>query len=493
MTSITPTDWTAITALANRVGLPVEKTTSLQRRLSTPPHTAGPIRLILGRKDCGIELLLGRWLDPDLVDAMKSHPGRPVVIGMQPDRVQPALVTWPAVANAKIQPGHIITLRIEDRLRPDVLAQLGTLGLIEQLILVVSLNQPLHVSEREFAKLLASYAVTVKVLVVGVPGHEASSDEFAEVSAVAVSAMAQAGFDAGRCLAAETWFANGKPPDGTLPNVGDYILHLGALTASHRESLIKTAIANLFTEIKELAEKTPGTSVPPIPADEQDRLTSELASYLADLGRTLLRQHNADAKPTTTESLQRSTLVALRGWSSFVGVEGHWMRYVERLRPGTHGIFLQEAEKAISDLTYDPGRGGSAESAFPADGERIMIETKRVAVGLGLGIVSFFAIGPLLKEAAVPLPDLANMLLSILVLVIVSVLGYSLASRFIRLVSGAVNAQPDPGRAPALLGWQTVQQRLTTWFREFITTQPLSPADECRNLAQKLGIPEKRS
>lgn len=169
------------------------------------------------------------------------------------------------------------------------------------------------------------------------------------------------------------------------------------------------------------------------------------------------------------------------------------MRYVERLRPGTHGIFLQEAEKAISDLTYDPGRGGSAESAFPADGERILIETKRVAVGLGLGIVSFFAIGPLLKEAAVPLPDLANMLLSILVLVIVSVLGYSLASRFIRPVSGAVNAQSDPGRAPALLGWQTVQQRLTTWFREFITTQPLSPADECRNLAQKLGIPEKRS
>jgi hypothetical protein len=446
----------------------------------------------LGRKDCGIELLLGRWLEPELVEEMKSQPGRPVVIGPRPELVQPALGTWPAVANTKIQPGHIVALRIVDKLRPDVLAQLGTLGLIEQLILVVSLNQPLHSSEREFVKLLASYAVTVKVLIVAVPGHEASSDELAEVSAVAVSAMAQAGFDSGRCLAAATWFAAGKPPDGTLANVGDYVLNLGSITPSHRESLINNALANLIAELEERAEKASGTSVPPIPTDEQDRLTSELESYLIDLGRTLLRQQNAAVKPTTTESLQRSAIEALRGWSSYVGVEGSWMRYVERLRPGAHGMFLQEAENAISDLTFDPGRGGIVESALPDGGDRILIETKRVAIGLGLGIVSFFAVGPLLKEAAVPLPDFANSLLAVLVLGVVSVLGYSLASRFIRPVSRSMSEAADPGRDPALIGWPSVQRRLTTWFGKFISAQPLSPADECRNLAQQLGIPEKR-
>jgi len=422
---------------------------------------------------------------------MKANPGRPIVIGHDPSRVQPALGGWTTITNNTIQPGHIVALRLEEKLRPDVLAQLGSLGEIDQLVLVVSLSSPLHISEREFAKQLASYATTIKVVVVAVPGHEPTVDDLAEVNAVAVAAMNQAGFDSGRCLATGIWFASGSPLAGSIANIGEFILNVGQITDSYRDSLGRSAAVGLFSDMKQLVEKAPTEKIVPVSVEDQDRLTKELSSYLADLGRTLTRQLAAKPDTTTAESLRRNTLDNLHGWSAYLGVEGHWMKYVDRLRSGAQIKLQAEAEKAISELSIDPGRAASQETPLPPGADRVMLETKRVALGLGLGLVCFFSIGQVLKQAPVPLPDLANTIISIVVLVVLSVLGYSLGSRFFRAGPRIQPIEREHGRPASLIGWQHVQQRLTTWFREFISAQPPLPADELRNLAQRLGITEK--
>jgi len=492
MTEIMASDWDALQGLARRVGLPDERVSLLRRRSDNCGTRPGnPYVLLAGRPDAGIELLLARWLSPEATDELQKVGGRPLVIGATPNEVRPRIGTWPGWKWPKFGPGHLLVLRTAGRPTADTLAQLLSLGYLDQVVVVTRLGQPLHMQERELAQALASVSATVRVLIVGLPGEEPTEGELAEVTAFAVSQMRQAGFRAGRCLGAAVWYTGGEKRSGTIADVGQFTAVDPTAVADGRNGMIRNALRSLIQDIGQKAEQLPTAAVP-VPDSECDRLIRELGSYLADLGRELNRQTEKPV-PLTTEVLRRYAVDALRGWGAYAGIEGHWLKYVEKIRPGTQAAFLAEAESAMSVLDFQPG-SKPVEIAAPVESspmvERLIVEAKRMGVGLALALVGYVLVLTTLGGQGAGLPPLAVTLLSYVTLLVGVILGYAAARPFFRVPLPGPRPEPPPVVRATVNGWLQIERRLTGWFSDHIRAKPASPAEECRALALRFGTLE---
>src|ERR1019366_535454 len=147
---ITSADWDALQSLALRVGLFSERVGLLRRRVeASSPRPGSPYKLMVGRPDAGIELLLARWLAPEAAEELIKVGDRPLVIGATPAEVRPRLGAWPSWKSTKVGPGHLIALRTTGKPAADTLAQLSSLGYMDQIVLVTRLGQPMHMYERD--------------------------------------------------------------------------------------------------------------------------------------------------------------------------------------------------------------------------------------------------------------------------------------------------------------------------------------------------------
>jgi len=489
---ILPADWDALQALAGRVGLSAERVGMLRRRVeNATPRPGSPYTLIVGRPDAGIELLLGRWLAPEAADELQKVSNRPLVIGPNPGEVRPRLGIWANWKTTAFGPGHLIALRTAGKPAADTLAQLLSLGHVDEAVLVTRLGQPLHMHERELAQALAGLAATVRVLVVGLPGEEPTDNELAEVSAFAASQMRQAGFREGRCLGAGVWFTGGPKRNGCIAEVGPFLAVNPDEVAVGRSGMIRNAIATLIADIRPKAEAMP-VVVSSVAEDECDRLIRELGAYLADLGKELTRQMDKPT-PLTTESLRRYAIDAIRSWGAYASIEGHWMKYVERLRPGTQASLLAEAEAAMALLEFQPG-SKPVEVVAPVESspmvDRLVVEAKRAGVGLVIGVVGYVVTSVLLDKE---LNDKVVQLLSYATLGVGAVLGYAIARPIFRVPVHVPRPEPPPVVPPALHGWVQIERRLTGWFSDNIRAKPATPVEECQALALRFGALEQNA
>ncbi|MBI1830468.1 MAG: hypothetical protein HYR84_03345 [Planctomycetes bacterium] len=490
---ISPADWDGLQALAGRVGLSTERVGILRRRVEdTGPRPGGPFTLIVGRPDAGIELLLARWLAPEAVDELRKVGDRPLVIGANPGEVKPRLGVWPGWQSSKMTAGHLIVVRTAGKPSADVIAQIQSLGYVDQVVIVTRLGQPLHMNEREIVQALAGLAATVRVLLVGIPGEEPTENELTEVTAFASNQMRQCGYREGRCLGAGVWFTGGEARPGCLPDVSAFLMVDPTQVAAGRTGMIRNAVVAVLAEIREKADKAP-VAYATIADDECDRLVKELGSYLADLGRELTRQIDKPGT-ATTETLRRYALDALKSWGAYASIEGHWMKYVEKVRPGTQAAFFAEAESALSLLDFQPGTkpaevAAQAESSPMVD--RLIIEAKRAGVGLAVGVAALIGTGIGLGPDGLDLkPAMVANILGYVALGVGGVLGYSLARPFFPVPTPAERPEPAPVVAPALSGWVQIERRLTGWFSDHIRAKPASPVEECQALAMRFGAAE---
>jgi hypothetical protein len=257
--------------------------------------------------------------------------------------------------------------------------------------------------------------------------------------------------------------------------------------------MIGLGMKGLFAEIHRAAKARPTEPQANISDDECGRLTHEMSNFVADLGREIDRQVET-RRAWTAESLRSYALDSVRGWGSLSGVEGHWLKYVERLRPGTQVALLEQAREAFALLDYKPGSAPnqSSEAAGTAALERLITEAKRLAVGLGLGLGAYLVVATLLgnKSATVALPALVVTLLCYAVLVIGTILGYGVGRLFFRQPQSPPQPKPAAAQLPAMHGWVQVDRRLTAWINERLRSQSVSPTEECQNLARRLGLEE---
>jgi hypothetical protein len=503
MTSMTTVDWDALQSLAGRVGLPTERINVVRRRLEPNLARPGsPYTLLVGRPNAGIELLLARWLRPEAAEALQTANDHPLVIGATPDQAQPRLGGWPMWKCSQWQSGHLIVWRTSAKPTADKLAQLSSLGYCEQMVLVTRLGQPLHAQERELARALAGLSATGRVLVVGTPGEEPTQADLAQVVAYAVNLMRRAGFNNGRCLGADVWFTGDSKPLGTTEDVGRVFSVDQRAVATGRTGMVTEVLSSLLSEIRQLAAHPPCTPQAVIAEEECQRLSGELTKYLADLGRELQRQAHR-RQPMTAAILQTYALDALRGWGAYTGIEGHWLKYIERLRPGTQVAFLAKAHAVMPWLEYEP-RHEPKKTPHHSTGspllDRLIVEAKRLGDGLLSGMAAYLLCAALLgsqtgspadHQGAIALPGMIATWLSYAALGVGGVLGYGVSCRGVR-VSAAEDQQASTlATSSYIRGWQQVERQLLAWFSEHIRRAQVSPLEECGKLAEQLGIKEE--
>jgi len=491
MTELEPKVWDDLEALASRTGLPVERVGLTRRRCAAPGDRPGsPYVLLAGRPDAGLELLLARWLAPEVAERMLEVGDHPLVIGPTPAQVQPRLGTWPSYPLPSHGPGHLLGLRVAQKPPADVVAQLGLLGYLDQLVLVTRLCQPLHQQERNLARTLAALAATARVLIVAVPGEEPAESDLAEVTAYAVNQLRQVGF-CGRCLGAGIWFTGAEYRPGTIPDIGAFLAVKADEVAAGRRGMCRQAVLEL---IEELRRKAISVAAPPpinVSDSESDRLIRELGGFLTDLGRELNRLAEK-RRPWSAELLRSYALDAIRGWGSYLGVEGIWLKFVERLRPGTQAAFIKEGKEAFALLDYEPGNEPAEEpKAVAAVQDRIVTEAKRLGVGLAMGVGAYLVVAALLGNAPGPvgLPGLVVTLLCYGALAVGTILGYGTGRSLFRTLQGARAGSLTP-RPPAIHGWVQVERRLTAWVSERLRAHPASPAEELQEMVNRLGLEE---
>jgi hypothetical protein len=490
MTDLALNEWDALQALAGRVGLPAERVGLVRRRCEVVGDRPGsPYVLLAGRPDAGLELLLARWLAPEVAEQLLQIGDRPLVIGAAPGQVRPRLGAWPGHVWRGWGPGHLLAMRPAPAPPADVLAQLGSLGYLDQVVLVTRLSQPLHQQERSLARSLAALAATARVLIVAVPGEEPSEKDLAEVTAYAVTQMRQAGFN-GRCLGAGVWFTGGSHRPGTVADVESFLTLKPDEVGAGRRGMTQRVMAEFLGEVRHVAERCPTPTQASVPDDECDRLARELGGFLADLGRELDRQVEK-RHPWTVEALRGYALDAIRAWGAYAGIEGHWLKYVERLRPGTHASLLAEAQEAFLRLDYEAGSEPKTEAGSPAIPDRFMTEAKRLAVGLGVGVVAYLVVAALLSNhhGSVSLPGLVVTLLCYATLTVGAILGYGAGRLLFRTRPHGPQALTT-AHAAAMHGWAQAERRLLAWVSARLRTRPTSPSEECQDLARRLGLEE---
>jgi hypothetical protein len=497
---IAPGDWDALEQLAGRVGFPVDRVGSLRRRLdSSPPRPGSPYSLLVGRPDAGIELLLARWIAPDAAEELQRAGDRPLIIGPAPGEVRPRLGAWPSWKWKRYENGHLLVLRTSGKVPADIVAQLASLGYLDQIVLVGRLNQAMHQYECDIAMSLATTAATARVLLVALPGEEPTESELAEVTALCVTRMRQVGFRSGRCLGAGVWFTSAEQRPGTIGDVARFLRIESDESSAGRSGMAREAVAALLHDLKQHAEQSGAPVLAPIDEDEADRLTKELANHLGDLGKELQRQIQR-RRDASTDFVRGYALDALRGWSAHTSIEGHWLKYVDRLRPGMQAAFLVEAESSTALLQHEPGREPDVpvltSSPYPGGApffEWLLVQAKRFGVALVCGLTAYLLTFNLLTAEKSGLPPLVISVLNYAALVIGAVLGFSVATKIFRGRPLFLPTSPpaaSPMTPPAVLGFEQLERRLTAWFSRQIRTKPSLPADDCRALAQRLGMQE---
>ena len=486
MPELAPADWDALQALARRVGVPEERVTTLRRRLERDDARPGaPLTLVAGRPNAGLELLLARTLAPEAAEALPEASAKPLVLGNDPASVRPKLGTWPTYRTRKVADGHLLAMRSDGPPPADVLAQLASLGYVEQLLLVVRLGQPLHMKERELAKAFAGVAATVRVLVVALPSEEPTADDVAEVCAFAAAQMKQAGFADGRCGGAAVWFTDGQSRHNSLADARSFFATDAATVARGKQGMASVAVAGLLAEVQRAAQNATTPTTATVPEDEVDRLTRELAGYLADLGKEVTRQIVPN-RPQTDASLRAYALDAIRGWGAHIGIEGHWMKYVDRLRPGAEKALLAEAEAALAAVGFDPG----TEPAFaPVPPSPVATYARRGGITLLAGLAGYFGLSLAFQFLpTILLPDFLKTALAIAAMLVLGGLGYAFAAKLFRAPHGLTS--PAAVVPPSLRGWPVVERKLALWVKNLLASRAPSPAEECAALAAKLGLPE---
>ncbi len=266
MTQLSPAEWKRLEALATQVGVSPEQVGMVRRRMETNrAHPGHPYTMLIGRPDGGLEVLLAGWIGSEAIQALKQAGEKPLILGREPEQVRPTLSNWPALTWKPCEPGHLIAWRSPGKPGADLLAQLGSLGYVDQLVLVTRLGKPLDQVEREMARSLSPLAVTARVLVVGLAGEEPTADDLAEISAYAAAQMRQAGFLGGRDLGAGVWFAV-HPLDrpGLVSDVGRSLEVDATAVVSHRTGMFQQGISHLLADLSSRCEQVQSLRWPPL-------------------------------------------------------------------------------------------------------------------------------------------------------------------------------------------------------------------------------------
>lgn len=487
MTDVTADDWDSLENLAERVGCPRDKVGALRRRLtSTDVRKGGPYILLIGRPEGRLDLFLSRWLNPDLAEEVKKSTGRPVAVGPAPSTAQPKVGSWAEQKLTLPIPGHIVALRSDGKPSAEVLAQAASLGHFDACVLVVSLHQVLSEGERALLQAACPLSIVGRVLVIAVPGEEPTADDIAQLNALGRRCLMNAGFQAERAGQVGVWFTDNSKRSGTITDVASFVAADPTITAVGRNGWARESLVKLVTELSDFAKKSAPPPSATVEEKDQDRLTKELDGFLTDLGKRIER--DVTKRAWTNEKVRQEVIESVQGWSAYLGMEGAWMRLVDRLRPGAQKALHAEAQAAADAIEYDSGKATQVvKNTAPPDATNVLAIRIAIAVAAGIGAfaVTSWALTQIGGASASPA---VHTTFSIAGPAVGALLGFLFSGKvFTPLPASAAGSAAPEASEPEIHGWTQFQRRMTTWFRKYIGSRPASPSEECDAWLERLG------
>lgn len=473
-------EWDLLRSLAGQARIAPERINVLQARWEqNGPRPGAPYTLLIGQPAV-LELLLARWLGPEAAGEMAAAGDRPLVLGPQPDKVQPPLGRWPT--RRQQLPGHVLVLRAAQPLTPAQEAALASLGFLDQAILVTSLSQPLSQTEREVAGSLRAIAATLRVLIVALPSDVLSPGEQAELTDYATAQMAAQGFGTDRCTGAAIWFTEGSEKRaGALSRIEEWLTPRETDVRAGRDGMLRQALDNLLSEIEKADVQQASIDVPD---EDLDHCIGQFNHHLTGLGEKMVQMAEL-GEFKTTEQARRFFVDAVHGWTTGQSLPATTLTYAETVRPGVKAGLAAEVEAAASLLEYVPSEnakplspGSTNELQAPMS---LMKHARSFLHAILIGVVTavaLFLLATLLLAPWLALP------LSLVVGIVAALLAYIFRSRSFPLpvVPSPTLSMPPQKTPPALRGWSQIEQRLSTWFSSRLRHAPPSVQQECERL-----------
>lgn len=488
-----PIDWPALQRLVEQSAYPSERLARLRQQLAVRAAPAeGKLTLLVGQPVV-VDLFISRWLSPDLLDGLSSAGAQPLVLGRRPESVRTDAGVWTRLKAAQPPEGHLIVVRASGALPATVRAQLASLGILPQAVVVTRLGQPLPAAECQLVRSLVGHVALVQVLVVAVPGEELNDRDAADLLAYGKARIQSNGFSYRQYAGLSVWYTSGGKRPATIADPASVMTPPSDIAAARllaERQALRAFLDDLCRHIDSAAPKSVAVSLNSV---EQARLQSELTTYLTSLG-DVLEQELAHRNDWNGEEVRKFALSKLQGWAHQASIENMWVRYLDRVRPGAWPALLQTAAASLPLLdVHIERRVHELPVAEPSSSwqTRWQLEAKRSAVGLAFGIGAYlaasvgFATMPLIREAVAP-PIAA--LLSLLILLVALVLGYGLGRRLIH--PPALTVQVTLEKRSSLAGWPAVTERLLATLAAQLATGQISLRDECERLSSLHQIEE---
>jgi hypothetical protein len=292
--------------------------------------------------------------------------------------------------------------------------------------------------------------------------------------------------------------------------------------------MVRQALAHLVDALCRHAEASPDAQATShateiaaaMPEEEIVRLARELDGYLASVGQKLTeesayRSGLGAGYTWTSEHVRGYALDLLRSWETHNGLEGMWVRYVQRVRPALWPALLEEAQRVLPALEIDttvqavprlaferkhqlrPAQQSSPLANASAWKEMALLVAKRLAIALVTGIAAYWLAGLLIErfavESAAAFNGFAVTMVANLALLVGGLLGYSVGRLLFRtptgtaLLTGTGGAESGTAQTTVIVkGWPQVAQRLRSVFADEVQRGTRSPLERCQAIAERL-------
>ena len=465
MANIRAVDWNRIRALCARAGISPERVDRLEKNYSGAPITG--VTLLAGTSKT-LALFLARWLGSNAAAALSAAGGAPLVIGQNPDAIQPAVGIWPGLVSYELEQRHIVAIESSGAIAATLRSAIASLGTVDQAAIISRLGQPLPADERQLIKSMATIAATARVVFMGMPSEEGTPDERTELAAYGIAQLEAHGFQ-GRCLGAGVWYADGVRPADTIQNVVEWLAVRADDVVAGRVAAGEAELSALLAE----AEVSPDRpSDAELSIEEADDLGRKFNHHVTELGRRLKELADAGEFPNTAAC--RSFFVeSLHGWRSRASLEGMLLDYVENARPGIKAELREQAAEASEYLSYEP--------TFVSPSGRPLVTsgmTKQFCAAALAAIMAF-------------LQSWFVMLLSNLGSVVAALCAFA-AAKESSVVSPKTMPRDGLKSSSAILGWASAELRLTNWFNNRIRSLAPSVRQECAAIRSQLCLEPRR-
>ncbi|HEV7403048.1 MAG TPA: hypothetical protein VGO11_08990 [Chthoniobacteraceae bacterium] len=388
--------------------------------------------------------------------------------------------------------GHLVIVGAKTALSQSMRAQIASLGLFDQVIFVTRYSRALPQSERELIGSITTLAATARVLALVYAGERPAEEDLAKVHKYVLTQMHKNGYADSRLAEGGFWFVDGGSGPFVVSSPAELLTIPHEKIEAARSETLRREAGDLLGKIAAQAETGEAKTLPPLTEEEVQKEEDHLRKALHDAYQRAELRLQGEPNPTD-EQVRAAVLDAILQWGSHVGLEGIWLQFMEKVRPGSEAGLFNEAREAARELSIIARRISPQPGALaPKEGRRGLTNIKTQALRGGVAMA-----GGLIAYGAANLFDASRGEATFALLAgacVCFAVGEYLIKPAAALPEPREEAKETPTRGPApgpfdggrIGNYSAFAERLRAWFAGHVRVSTLNVAAQCRALGERL-------